>query len=67
MVVLGPGEVVAEGLRLRVGRRGGEAARQVGAAVRRVPLLAEHHVEAVAQRLPGAGPRVERGRRLGVQ
>ncbi|MGA5277546.1 hypothetical protein ACPCKL_27915 [Streptomyces cellulosae] len=67
VVVLGPGEVVAEGLRLLAGGRGGEPAGQVGPAVRRVPLLAEHHVEAVAQRLPRAGARVERGGRPGVQ
>ncbi|MFZ4181396.1 hypothetical protein ACPCBF_04645 [Streptomyces pseudogriseolus] len=67
VVVLGPGEVGGQGVRVLPPARGGEPVRQIGPAVRRVPLLAQHHVEAVAQCLPGAGPRVERRRRPGVQ
>ncbi|MGA5567449.1 hypothetical protein ACPCIX_02830 [Streptomyces pseudogriseolus] len=67
VVVLGPGEVGGQDVRVLLPGRGGEAVRQIGPAVRRVPLLAQHHVEAVAQCLPGAGPRVVRRRRPGVQ
>ncbi|MFG3008865.1 hypothetical protein ACGFZB_00110 [Streptomyces cinerochromogenes] len=67
VVVLGPGEVVAEGLGPFRGERGGEEAGQVGPAFRGVALFAEHDVEPVGQRVPGAGPGVVRGERGRVQ
>ncbi|MET8243754.1 hypothetical protein ABZV31_04540 [Streptomyces sp. NPDC005202] len=67
VVVPGPGEVEVEGVGLLAGSGRGEAAAQLRLAFGRVPLLAEHDVEAVAEGVPAAGPGVVRGERGGVQ
>ncbi|EST34847.1 hypothetical protein M878_08260 [Streptomyces roseochromogenus subsp. oscitans DS 12.976] len=67
MVVLGPGEVEAEGIGAFRGGGSGEQADQFGLALHRVALFAEHRVEAVDQDVPRAGPGVVRDERGPVQ
>ncbi|CAM5492250.1 hypothetical protein SHIRM173S_00559 [Streptomyces hirsutus] len=67
MVVAGPGEVGAERVGLRPAGGAGEGPAQVRVPLRRVLLLAEHHVEPVGEILPGAGPGVVGEEGGGVQ
>jgi hypothetical protein len=67
VVVVGPGEVEAEGVGLFAGGGGGEEAGQVRPAFGGVLLLAEHDVEPVPEGVAAAGPGVVRGERAGMQ
>jgi hypothetical protein len=67
VVVTGPGQVQAQGVRLLAGRGRGQVAGQGGLAFGGVPLFAEHDVEAVAEGVAAPGPAVVRGERRGVQ
>lgn len=67
VVVVGPGQVEAEGLGLLGGGRGGEEAAEFGLALGGVALLAEHDVEPVLQGVAPAGPVVVGDEHGGVQ
>jgi hypothetical protein len=67
VVVVGPGEVEAEGVGLFAGGGGGEEAGQVRLAFGGVFLFAQHDVEPVPEGVPAAGPGVVRGERGGMQ
>ncbi|MEU2267953.1 hypothetical protein ABZ568_16350 [Streptomyces olindensis] len=67
MVVPGPGEVQSEGVGLLAGGGRGQLPGQTGLAFGGEPLLAEHDVQQVPERVTAPGPAVERGQRGGVQ
>lgn len=67
LVVVGPGEVEADGVGLLLGGRGGESAAQVCQPFGGVALFAEHDVEPVHEGVAAAGPGVVGGERAGVQ
>jgi hypothetical protein len=67
VVVVGPGEVEAEGVGLLPGGGGGEQPAQLRPAFGGVALFTEHHVQPVAEGFPAAGAVVVRGHRGGVQ
>lgn len=66
-VVMGPGQVQADGVGLLLRGGGLQPAGQFGGAFGGVALLAEHDVEPVAQGVTAAGPGVVRGERGAVQ
>ncbi len=67
MVVVGPGEVEAEGVGRVLSGGGVEQLTQFQLPFGRVLLLTEHHVEPVAEGVTTAGTGVERGERRHVQ
>ncbi|MGI5429669.1 hypothetical protein [Streptomyces sp. CA-179760] len=67
VVVLGPGEVEAEGVGLLPGGGRGEEAAQAGMAFGGVSLLAEHDVQPVPEGVAAARPGIVRGERGGMK
>ncbi len=67
VVVVGPGEVEAEGVGLFAGGGGGEEAGQFRLALGGVLLFAEHDVEPVPEGVTATGPGIVRGECGGMQ
>lgn len=67
VVVVGPGQVQADGVGLLLGGGGLEPAGELGGAFGGVALFAEHDVEPVTEGVAAAGPGVVRGEGSAVQ
>ncbi|WP_329558798.1 hypothetical protein OG711_07385 [Streptomyces uncialis] len=59
MVVLGPGQIAAVLVGLLGGGGGADQPSELQSALRRVPLLPEHHAEPFAEHVTAAGAGVE--------